>query len=604
MEPGWYEVYELRSPTGYTTDDTHYDVEFIAGRTAELTIKNRKRPTLTIEKIDSMTLQPLEGVVFEISVKDGKSLGQFSTNTEGKIVLEDADPNQIYQVREVRALPGYLADDTIHEFTLKEAENGVIKLTNTPEHPLIISKKDAITGEPIPDTVFLVSHSDGRLVGEYRTGSNGMTTVTGKDVAPGWYLIKETQANPSYIASGETKLVELKLSAPAVVEFTNKPRTGLQIRKVDAVTGKPLEGVQFRVGEISGAVIGTYTTDANGTINIPDQEEGWVQVTEVKGLEGYKPDSAPRNVELKSGKLNVVEFRNQPYPVLKVVKLDTEIRQPLEGVKVKVFDKLHREVGTYTTNRLGQILLSGVDGGETLYVQEVEALPGYELDETVHEVTLAWGQTSTVEMLNKQKATLRLKKVDTETKAPIYGVVFNLYDAKNNLLGEYITDQNGVIEFSKELPAGKYKLKEVQAAGYVVDPTIRTVTVKSGETTEIVIENQPIQGQIQIVKKAADYNDITKDKAGALLEGAAFEIFDREKTRWWTHHQTAGPPLQTACRRCRRCRRSKARSITSRTLPPSTPPLKSTATWCALSSHESETWSQRSPSTATMSHAR
>mgnify|MGYP006990164801 CR=1 FL=1 len=40
----------------------------------------------------------------------------------------------------------------------------VIKLTNTPEHPLIISKKDAITGEPIPDTVFLVSHSDGLFV--------------------------------------------------------------------------------------------------------------------------------------------------------------------------------------------------------------------------------------------------------------------------------------------------------------------------------------------------------------------------------------------------------------------------------------------------------
>ena len=146
-----------------------------------------------------------------------------------------------------------------------------------------------------------------------------------------------------------------------------------------------------------------------------------------------------------------------------------------------MFNRLHREVGTYTTNRLGQILLSGVDGGETLYVQEVEALPGYELDETVHEVTLAWGQTSIVEILNREKATLRLKKVDVETKAPIYGVVFNLYDAKNNLLGEYTTDQEGIIEFSKELPAGKYKLKEVQAAGYVVDPTIRTVEVKSGE---------------------------------------------------------------------------------------------------------------------------
>ena len=528
LERDWYEVQELRSPTGYTSDDTHYDIELIPGKTSELIVKNRKKPTLTIEKIDSMTLQPLEGVVFEISVKDGKSLGQFSTNAEGKIVLEDADPNQIYLVREVRALPGYLEDDTVHELTLKEAENGVIKLTNTPEHPLIISKKDAITGEPIPDTVFLVTHSDGRLVGEYRTGSNGMAAVTGKDVVPGWYLVKEVKANPAYIASGETKLVELKLSAPAVVEFLNKPRTGFQIRKMDDVTGEPLAGIQFRVTEISGAVIGTFTTDADGIINVPDREEGWVQVTEVKPLDGYKPDPAPRNVELKSGKLNVVEYRNQPYPTLKIVKLDAETRRPLAGVKVRVYDQNHREIGTYTTNRLGQILLSGVDGGETLYVQEVEALPGYELDETVHEVTLAWGQTSTVEMLNKQKATLRLVKVDAETKASIYGVVFNLYDAKNNLLGEYTTDQNGIIEFPRELPAGKYKLKEIKADGYVVDPTIRTIEVKSGETTEVTIENQPMRGKIQIIKKAADDNPITKDKAGALLEGATFEVYNEK----------------------------------------------------------------------------
>ena len=149
------------------------------------------------------------------------------------------------------------------------------------------------------------------------------------------------------------------------------------------------------------------------------------------------------------------------------------------------------------------------------------------MDETVHEVTLVWGQTSIVEIFNREKATLRLKKVDVETKAPIYGVVFNLYDAKNNLLGEYTTDQKGIIEFSKELPAGKYKLKEVQAAGYVVDPTIRTVEVKSGETTEITIENRPMRGYIQIVKKAADDNPITKDKAGALLEGATFEVYDK-----------------------------------------------------------------------------
>ncbi len=528
LERDWYEVYELRSPTGYTTDNTHYDIELIPGKTSELVVKNRKRPTLTIEKIDSMTLQPLEGVVFEISIKDSKSLGQFSTNADGKIVLEDADPNLIYLVREIQALPGYLGDDTVHEFTLKEAENGVIKLTNTPEHPLIISKKDAITGEPIPDTVFLVTHSDGRLVGEYRTGSNGMATVTGKDVVPGWYLVKEVKANPGYIASSETKLVELKLSAPAIVEFTNKPRTGLQIRKVDAVTGEPLKGVQFKVTEISGAVIGTYTTDAGGIINITDREEGWVQVTEVKPLDGYKPDPVPRNIELKSGKLNVVEYKNLPYPVLEIVKVDSETKEPIEGVKFKISDRCGRELGTFTTNRLGQIHLTGMEQG-TYHLQEAEAKPGYVLDSTIREVNLLWGKATRLEVLNTPMGTLTIKKVDAETKQPLFGAVFNLYDLRNNLLGEYTTDNRGIIEFPKEIKAGKYKLKEVKAPeGYVLDETPKTIEVKSGETTEVIIENQLMKGQIQIIKKAADDNLITKDKAEALLEGATFEVYDKD----------------------------------------------------------------------------
>lgn len=203
-------------------------------------MKNRKKPTFTIEKIDSVTLQPLEGVVYEISVKNGKSLGQFTTDAEGKIVLEDLEPGEIYLAKEVRALPGYLLDETVHELKLDENESGVLKLKNTPENPLIISKKDAVTGEPIPDTVFEVRHSDGRLVGEFITGENGMAVVTGKDVTPGWYLVTEVRANPAYIATGEAKLVELKYEATAMVEFRNQPRTGLQIRKVDDVTGEPI----------------------------------------------------------------------------------------------------------------------------------------------------------------------------------------------------------------------------------------------------------------------------------------------------------------------------------------------------------------------------
>ena len=37
-----------------------------------------------------------------------------------------------------------------------------------------------------------------------------------------------------------------------------------------------------------------------------------------------------------------------------------------------------------------------------------------------------------------------------------------------------------------------------------------------------------MKGQIQIIKKAADDNPITKDKAGALLEGAVFDVYNEK----------------------------------------------------------------------------
>ena len=82
-----------------------------------------------------------------------------------------------------------------------------------------------------------------------------------------------------------------------------------------------------------------------------------------------------------------MEYRNQPYPHLQLVKIDAETKAPIEGVRFKVSDRLGRELGTFSTNKLGQIHLTGMEQG-TYYVQEVEAKPGYVLDSTVQEVSL------------------------------------------------------------------------------------------------------------------------------------------------------------------------------------------------------------------------
>ena len=75
--------------------------------------------------------------------------------------------------------------------------------------------------------------------------------------------------------------------------------------------------------------------------------------------------------------------------------------------------------------------------------------------------------------------------------------------------------------------SGRYYLRELENEGYIPDTQLRTVYVKAGETTLVEWENTPITGQIQIVKKSADYNPTNGLPAGTLLEGAVFEIYDK-----------------------------------------------------------------------------
>ncbi len=523
LEPGWYIVEEIKAPDGYLLNDEPQYIELIAGQDSELIIKNRHKPSLEILKIDSVTKQPLEGVSFQVQIKNGKTLGEYRTDAAGRIYLENIDP-ELYVVTEVKAPDGYIMLTGSKEALVEWGKTTTLQFENQPRNPILVKKVDTKTGEPLAGAKFRVEKSSGERMGDFVTNSAGFFVTP--DLEAGTYTVYETAAPAGYILDKTPQTAVLRPNGTTTLEFSNKPLAGLQIKKVDAVTGLPMKGVEFKITKLNSEPVGIYVTDDAGLIFVPDMKEGWYVVTETRTLDGYKLDNAPRNVEVASDKLNLVEYRNQPYPHLQLVKIDAETKAPIEGVRFKVSDRLGRELGTFSTNKLGQIHLTGMEQG-TYYVQEVEAKPGYVLDSTVQEVSLLWGKTTKLEIPNTPLGTLRIKKIDSETKQPLFGAVFNLYDLKGNLLGEYTTDNRGIIEFPKEVQAGKYKLKEVKApAGYVLDEMPKTIEVKAGETLELEILNKPMRGQIQIAKTAAENNTITRDKTGALLEGAVFEIYN------------------------------------------------------------------------------
>jgi hypothetical protein len=101
-----------------------------------------------------------------------------------------------------------------------------------------------------------------------------------------------------------------------------------------------------------------------------------------------------------------------------------------------------------------------------------------------------------------------------------------VFDSNNKVVGTYITDNNGIIDFDGILTEGRYTIRETRAAnGYYTDDMPRTVEFRSGRITEVVWENTPQMGQIQITKLSGDDSEVNGLEKGTPLAGAVFEIY-------------------------------------------------------------------------------
>jgi hypothetical protein len=144
-------------------------------------------------------------------------------------------------------------------------------------------------------------------------------------------------------------------------------------------------------------------------------------------------------------------------------------------------------------------------------------------------VTITPGQLTTLEVVNEQMAGLMLLKIDSVTRNGIYGVEFRIFDFITNqeIAGPFFTDNNGVIDFTGILPAGRDLIRETkEAPGYLRDTMPRTIEFRAGMITEVVWENTKEAGQIQITKLSSGDNQVNGLPARSRLEGAVFEVRD------------------------------------------------------------------------------
>ena len=550
IEDGWLTIKETKPAPGYQLpDDPVTEVYVKGGENKTVTIPNTPLSALVVYKQDSVTGAGISSCRFqlkylggEVSGSGGTVIGTYTTSANGSFTVTGLKKGY-YICEEMESDSGHVIDAAPQSFYISGEDQDIVTLyfSNAPKGAILVKKVSSADNSPLSDVEFLVTKSDGSVVGDangkFVTDSTGTFLVEG--VEPGTTLvIKETRAKLGYLLDDTPQTVQVKEGQTVTVEFRNQPLGNLIIHKLSSKDKTPLEGVQFKITYADGTYLpdeggklssnGLYWTNAEGQI-VLSGITGTVVATEVESIPGYTidPNTQSQTVVVNPDDTQHLYFYNAPVGGVEITKVnEADQAETIPGVTFEIRrvsdDAL---VDTVTTGKDGKVFLP-LEAGD-YYAQETKAADGFKLDDTPIYFTVKDGETTRKTVTNKAFSGILLHKIDADTRKGIYGVTFLLYDGNMNPVDQFTTDQNGYAYIDTLELSGKVYLRELENEGYIVDEQLKTVYIKPGETTEITWENRAITGQIQIVKKSADYNPTNGLPAGTLLEGAVFEIYDK-----------------------------------------------------------------------------
>lgn len=540
-----------------------------------LNISNENLTTLEskirIRKVDNNG-KPLKGAIFRIYTdQDCKTLVRETNPTDDngytEVTMDYGNNwNRRYFVKEFKYPDGgpwqELTDPK--EVFLTSAGNGAVtdvEFVNTPEKPsLTIYKYDSETGKPLQGAEFNIKFfgiDNTAAKAVWKTNEDGIIeipqgdylfTYGGLTIGKEFIITEITAPNGYKLASPVTATLK---AGENRIEIADNPKTyDLEITKLDSNRGR-----------VAGVVFGIYPTrdckEEDRLALVTTNESGIAKVS-VSGKDGstyknvwireeyvpdeYVLDSEPRYKQLALEQTNTISFVNErvtdiPIEIYKYAIKTDATQTALSGIhfylnRTNTTTITDESIDLGTTNSNGYIhkQLENVEPGD-YYLVETDAPSIYTNPVNPRKITLKAGNSNHFEVANVYSTSkwhsLKIKKVDANTKDPLAGVVFEVYaDAKCTKLIETLsaTDENG---YAYSSVYGDDTLSHVWVKersdtvpyGYKVKNTPLEVSVSSDSSgyIERTIENTPMKKRLRI-KKVDSYT-------GNPLEGAQFTLY-------------------------------------------------------------------------------
>lgn len=534
---GRYQLKEISAPDGYVLDPSARD--FVLEKDQQefkyQYVNRRIKGQLIITKIDKDTKQPLKGATFEI--KKGNTLIQTVTTDDTGVAKLDQLPYGEYTVIEKEAPTGYLLNTTPQKINIvQDAEIYHVTFENKAGKGNIeITKTEDGSGRKLAGAEFAIWDKSMAQVDTVVTGESGVGVSSSLPV--GTYYIQETRAPEGYVIDPKMHTVVIGEEGRVIkYSMPNKQILGkVKIKKVDAVTGTTLEGVEFKIYAKANpdVVVDTLITDEFGMATSKELPFGDYIIKESKTPNGYFP--LVKDYEFKIDRHDkVVEFTIENKPILVDVIVNKTGETTGKALPGAVFqlkkngEIMNFKVGTQvisslTTDSQGKIKFPQKLGVGKYELIEIKAPSGYLSAKPVKfEITADSVKENpngiVINVKDKEiKGDVKLVKVDEDTGKPMPNITFELFDKNDNSLGKYTTDENGVIEV-KDLDYGEYYFKEVSKPhGYVEDTEkIYFMIQKDGQTITLNKTNKLIDGDVELTKVDID--------TGETLSGVTFKL--------------------------------------------------------------------------------
>ncbi|MBD9862688.1 collagen binding domain-containing protein, partial [Enterococcus faecalis] len=547
-----YELTETKAPTGYVLDKTVHKVTLTtaqANKVVTVIIENTaQKGSLAIIKVDKDSRKRLAGAEFKWRDTVTGKEGTVVADKNGQALITDLPVNRVYEITEIKAPNGYILNNKTYRviLTTNFADKiGYYTIENTAQKgSLAIIKVDKDSRKRLAGAEFkwrdTVTGKEGTVVAD----KNGQALITNLPVNR-VYEITEIKAPNGYILNNKTYRVTLTTNfADKIGYYTIENvalRGNLKLIKQDGYSKQRLAGAQFRWRDTVNGNTGVVTANANGEATLYNFSVNRIyEITEIKAPNGYILDRTVHKILLPAnyaGKTYTFTKNNQAQKgAIKIVKQDGYTKQRLAGAQFKFRDTTNNYTATFTANRNGEVLITGLAGDRIYEVTEIKAPNGYIIDRRVHKVDLRGqgGKTYTLVLNNQaQKGAIKIIKQDTDTRKRLAGAKFRFRDTTNNYTATFTANGNGEVLIPGLSSDRIYEITEIQApTGYALDSRVHRIDLRGQgtKTYTLVLNNKANYGAIRIIKQDVE----TK----ARLAGAVFEW--KDTTNGYTQRVTTG----------------------------------------------------------------